>query len=128
MPNQLAVWCIAQRQPIFINDFQNEYRDYMDESGLEIDDPVHPRGWRAGGEAHSMMYAPLVVSDKVVGLLCVQSTERNSYQRVHMAMLQTLASHAAAGLENARAYQQLEEALQTLRQTQAQLLAQEKHG
>jgi signal transduction histidine kinase/CheY-like chemotaxis protein len=43
-----------------------------------------------------------------------------------MDMLQTLASHAAAGLENARAYQQLEEALQTLRQTQDQLLLQEK--
>jgi signal transduction histidine kinase/ligand-binding sensor domain-containing protein/DNA-binding response OmpR family regulator len=125
-PNQLAVWCIAQRQPIFINDFQNEFRNYMDESGLATMTPCIREDGAPVASAHSMMYAPLVVSDKVVGLLCVQSTERNSYQRVHMDMLLTLASHAAAGLENARAYQQLEEALQTLRQTQAQLLAQEK--
>ncbi|MEO5935254.1 MAG: two-component regulator propeller domain-containing protein, partial [Duganella sp.] len=125
-PNQLAVWCLTERQPIFINDFHAEYRDYMDESGLEslvpcVREDGVPVNW-----ASSMMYAPLVVGDRVVGLLCVQSTERNSYQRVHMDMLQTLASPAAAGLDNARAYQQLEEALQTLRQTQDQLLLQEK--
>nr|WP_229262268.1 two-component regulator propeller domain-containing protein [Duganella guangzhouensis] len=125
-PNQLAVWCLNHRKPIFINDFVNEYRDYMDESGLASLAPcVREDGLRAP-TAHSMMYAPLIVGDKVVGLLSVQSTERNSYQRVHMDMLQTLASHAAAGLENARAYQQLEETLQTLRQTRDQLMAQER--
>jgi signal transduction histidine kinase/ligand-binding sensor domain-containing protein/CheY-like chemotaxis protein len=125
-PNQLAVWCLTHRKPIFINDFQGEYRDYMDESGL---DSVVICVREDGAEvsvAHSMMYAPLIVSDKVVGLLCVQSTERDSYQQIHMDLLQTLASHAAAGLENARAYQRLEDTLQTLRQTQDQLLAQER--
>jgi signal transduction histidine kinase/ligand-binding sensor domain-containing protein/CheY-like chemotaxis protein/HPt (histidine-containing phosphotransfer) domain-containing protein len=125
-PNQLAVWCLVHRQPVFINDFQAEYRDYMDESGLETMTPCIREDGVPVAQAHSMMYAPLIVSDKVVGLLCVQSTERNSYQRVHMDMLQTLASHAAAGLENARTYQQLEEAMQTLRQTRDQLMAQEK--
>jgi signal transduction histidine kinase len=97
----------------------------MDESGLESLVPcVREDGMPA--VAHSMMYAPLIIGDKVVGLLCVQSTERNAYQRIHMDMLQTLASHAAAGLENARAYQQLEETLQTLRQTRDQLMAQER--
>ena len=110
-PNQLAVWCLTQRKPILINDFQNEYRDYMDESGLATLAPCVREDGVAAMPAHSMMYAPLIVGDKVVGLLSVQSTERNAYQRIHMDMLQTLASHAAAGLENARAYQQLEETL-----------------
>jgi signal transduction histidine kinase/ligand-binding sensor domain-containing protein/CheY-like chemotaxis protein len=125
-PNQLAVWCLEQRKPIFINDFFAEYGSYMDDSGLDSLVPCVREDGVPVAKAHSMMYAPLVVSDKVVGLLCVQSTEKNSYQQVHMDMLQTLASHAAAGLENARAYQQLEEALQTLRQTQERLLQQEK--
>jgi GAF domain-containing protein len=89
----------------------------MDESGLESLVPCVREDGMPVAMAHSMMYAPLIIGDKVVGLLCVQSTERNAYQRMHMDMLQTLASHAAAGLENARAYQQLEETLQTLRQT-----------
>jgi signal transduction histidine kinase/ligand-binding sensor domain-containing protein/CheY-like chemotaxis protein len=125
-PNQLAVWCLSHRKPILINDFQSEYRDYMDESGLATLTPCVREDGEPAAPAHSMMYAPLIVGDKVVGLLSVQSTERNSYHRVHMDMLQTLASHAAAGLENARAYQQLEETLQTLRHTRDQLMAQER--
>ena len=125
-PHQLAVWCVTHRQPIFINDLGAEYRDYMDDTGLEsVMLCVREDGVQLA-DAQSTLYAPLFVGDKVVGLICVQSVEKNSYQRVHMDMLQTLASHAVAGLENARAYQQLEEALQTLRQTQEQLLLQEK--
>jgi signal transduction histidine kinase/ligand-binding sensor domain-containing protein/DNA-binding response OmpR family regulator len=120
-PNQLAVWCLNHRKPILINDFPNEYRDYMDDSGLDSLIPCVREDGVLPAPALSMMYAPLIAGDKVVGLLSVHSRERNSYQRIHMDMLQTLASHAAAGLENARAFQQLEETLQTLRQTRDQL-------
>jgi signal transduction histidine kinase/ligand-binding sensor domain-containing protein/CheY-like chemotaxis protein len=115
-PNQLAVWCLTRRQPILINDFASEYRDYyLDDAGVEPDAHAVREDTAATGTAHSMMYAPLVVGDKVVGLLCVQSTERNSYQRIHMEMLQTLASHAAAGLENARANRALRDNEERLR-------------
>jgi len=125
-PNQLAVWCLTHGKPLLINDFDAEYRRYMDDTGLDALAPcVREDGVRMPG-AKSMMYAPLVVGDRVVGLLSVQSVARNVYRQVHLDMLQTLASHAAAGLENARAYQQLEDTLQTLRQTQGQLLLQER--
>ncbi|WP_082491196.1 two-component regulator propeller domain-containing protein [Duganella sp. Leaf126] len=125
-PNQLAVWCLTHGKPLLINDLQAEYRQYMDDSGLELVAlPVRVDGVRIPG-ALSMIYAPLVVGDRVVGLLSVQSLKRNAYRQVDLDLLQTLASHAAAGLENARAYQQLEDTLQTLRQTQAQLLLQER--
>jgi len=115
-PNQLAVWCLTRRQPILINDFEAEYRGYyLDDAGVEPDAHAVREDTAATGTAHSMMYAPLVVGDKVVGLLCVQSTERNSYQRIHMEMLQTLASHAAAGLENARANRALRDNEERLR-------------
>ncbi|SDH35180.1 MULTISPECIES: two-component regulator propeller domain-containing protein [unclassified Duganella] len=120
-PNQLAVWCLTHRKPILINDFQKEYRDYMDDSGLDSLIPCAREDGVMPAPAQSMMYAPLIAGDKVVGLLSVHSRDKNSYQRIHMDMLQTLASHAAAGLENARAYQELEETLQTLRQTRDQL-------
>ncbi|MBV7535992.1 response regulator [Duganella sp. sic0402] len=120
-PNQLAVWCLTHRKPILINDFEREYREYMDDSGLESLAPCLRVDGLPPTPARSMMYAPLITGDKVIGLLSVHSRERNSYQRIHMDMLQTLASHAATGLENARAYQELEETLQTLRQTRDQL-------
>jgi len=125
-PNQLAVWCLTHRQPLLINDFDAEYHRYMDDSGLDVLTPCVREDGGRSLPACSMMYAPLVVGDRVVGLLCAQSTQRNAYRQVHMDMLQALAAHAAAGLENARAYQQLEDTLQTLRQTQEQLLLQER--
>ncbi|MET0322395.1 MAG: two-component regulator propeller domain-containing protein, partial [Duganella sp.] len=125
-PNQLAVWCLTHRQPLLINDIDAEYGQYMDDSGFRALAPCVREDGARMPVARSMMYAPLVIGDRMVGLLCAQSTERNAYRQVHMDMLQTLASHAAAGLENARAYQQLEDTLQTLRQTQDQLLLQER--
>ncbi|MET0265640.1 MAG: ATP-binding protein, partial [Duganella sp.] len=125
-PNQLAVWCLNHRQPLLINDFDNEYQAYMDDSGLLAVGVCRRQDGVLMPRARSMMYAPLVVGDRVIGLLSVQSVECNAYRQVHMDMLQTLASHAAAGLENARAYQQLQDTLQTLRQTQDLLLLQER--
>jgi signal transduction histidine kinase/ligand-binding sensor domain-containing protein/CheY-like chemotaxis protein len=125
-PNQMAVWCIRNRREILINDFYNEYRPYMDDSGLDKLAPSPREDGVAAQIPHSMIYVPLIVNDKVVGLLCVQSVEKHAYKRVHADILQTLSAYAAAGLENARAFQQLEEAMHALRNTQAQLLLQEK--
>jgi signal transduction histidine kinase/ligand-binding sensor domain-containing protein/CheY-like chemotaxis protein len=116
-PNQLAVWCLTQRKPILINDFQSEYRDYCtDQTGVEAKTARIREDDALSGTVHSMMYAPLVVGDKVVGLLCVQSIVRNSYQPVHLDMLRTLATYAAAGLENARANRALQDNEERLRQ------------
>ncbi len=124
--NQLAVWCVRNGREIFINDFFNEYRSFMDDSGLDKLAPSPREDGTPGAIPQSMLYVPLFIDEKVVGVLCVQSVAKHAYQRVHLDMLQTLASHAAAGLENARAFRQLEEAMQALRNTQAQLLLQEK--
>jgi signal transduction histidine kinase/ligand-binding sensor domain-containing protein/CheY-like chemotaxis protein len=125
-PNQLAVWCITHRREVFINDLDAEYQRYMDDIGMQQLVPCMREDGVPPAVAQSMIYTPLIVNDKVVGLLCVQSEGRHAYQQVHLDMLQTLAAHAAVGLENARAYQQLEEALQALRLTQEQLLLQER--
>ena len=125
-PNQIAVWCLRNRKEVLINDFYNEYQAYMDDSGLDKLAPSPREDGVAAQVPHSMMYVPLIVNDKVVGLLCVQSVVKHAYKRVHLDILQTLSAYAAAGLENARAFQQLEEAMHTLRTTQAQLLLQEK--
>ncbi|HEV7815844.1 MAG TPA: two-component regulator propeller domain-containing protein, partial [Janthinobacterium sp.] len=125
-PNQFAVWCLTHRREVFINDVDAEYEDYIGSEGMTTLALAPLVNGQAAARPQSMMYTPLVIKDRVVGVLCVQSVEKNAYRRVHLDMLQTLASHAAVGLDNARAYQRLEEAMQALRQTQARLLQQEK--
>ncbi|MES3020138.1 MAG: two-component regulator propeller domain-containing protein [Pseudomonadota bacterium] len=118
-PNQLAVWCVTERRPVFINDVASEYENYIDVRARDARAPVLRIDGTLPSSAQAMMYVPLIVNDCAVGVMCVQSGERNAYRRVHLDMLQTLATHAAVALDNARAYHQLE-------QTQALLLEQEK--
>ncbi|MES2298854.1 MAG: two-component regulator propeller domain-containing protein [Pseudomonadota bacterium] len=118
-PNQFAVWCLMNRREIFINDLHAEYQNYIGAECIDTLTVAPLEDGTQGAAPLSMMYAPLIVKDHVMGVLCVQSVEKNAYRRVHLDMLQTLAAHAAVALDNARAYQQLEE-------TQEQLLEQEK--
>eukprot|EP01034_Spumella_vulgaris_P026858 gene26858-33504_t len=124
-PDQLAVWCWYHRHDIFINDFFAEYSRYMGPAGLEKLKPVPLADGSEPDYAQSMLYTPLIVNDRVVGVLSVQSKEKNAYRQVHLDMLQTLAAHAAVSLDNALAYQRLEETLQELRETQGELMQQQ---
>ncbi|MES2757535.1 MAG: two-component regulator propeller domain-containing protein [Pseudomonadota bacterium] len=120
-PNQLAVWCLTHRREVFINDFEAECDNYV--SGGMADPMASVR--RVDGASAlvpaSAMYVPLIVKERVMGVLCVQSAEKNAYRRVHLDMLQTLAAHAAVALDNARAYRQLEEMEKQVRLNTAEL-------
>ncbi|WLI90223.1 two-component regulator propeller domain-containing protein [Massilia sp. R2A-15] len=108
-PNQLAVWCLTHRREVFINDIEAEYDNYIEHPAPGPLAHVPRADGSASSVAMSTMYVPLIVKERVMGVLCVQSIEKNAYRRVHLDMLQTLAAHAAVALDNARAYRQLEE-------------------
>lgn len=120
-PHQLAVWCLTHRREVFINDLALEYEAYIGPDGLHT---LSPRQMAGGSDyvmVQSLMYAPLLVNERVVGVLAVQSIDKNAYRLVHLNMLQTLAVYAAVGLDNARAYQHLEAAMLALRMTEMRL-------
>ena len=118
-PNQFAVWCLRHRREVFINDLDAEYRQYLEAPQRCPIAPVERSDGSPPPEPVAMMYVPLIVKERMMGVLCVQSTSRHAYRRVHLDMLQTLAAHAAVALDNARAYRELED-------TQARLMEQEK--
>jgi signal transduction histidine kinase/ligand-binding sensor domain-containing protein/CheY-like chemotaxis protein/HPt (histidine-containing phosphotransfer) domain-containing protein len=120
-PNQLAVWCLTHRREVFINDFEAECDNYVSAGMADPMARVPRVDGRAGSVAASAMYVPLIVKERVMGVLCVQSGEKNAYRRVHLDMLQTLAAHAAVALDNARAYRQLEEMEKQVRLNTAEL-------
>jgi signal transduction histidine kinase/ligand-binding sensor domain-containing protein/CheY-like chemotaxis protein/HPt (histidine-containing phosphotransfer) domain-containing protein len=118
-PRQFAVWCLHNRREVFINDVDAEYANYLDGPQNRPSTPLLRDDGAQRSHPVSMMYVPLIVKDRVMGVLCVQSIEKNAYRRVHLDMLRTLSAHAAVALDNARAYRELEE-------TQARMLEQEK--
>ncbi len=120
-PNQMAVWCIRHEREIFINDLQSEYTDYIDH--LELTSSTEHLGTLDDGSLptapQSMLYVPISVSGRIVGVISVHSYYKGAYERIHLDMLRTLASYVGVAFDNANAYRQLKD-------TQQQLVAQEK--
>lgn len=114
--NQFPVWCLAHRQPVFLNDVAAEYGKYIeqyDEALGNLED-----GKKATAPA-SIMYLPLLMKDRVLGVITVQSYKQNAYTDYHLDLLENLAAYTSIALDNADAYHHLKSA-------QEQLVVQEK--
>jgi PAS domain S-box-containing protein len=76
----------------------------------------------------SELCVPLQVRGRVIGVLNAESIHPNHFGAADERLLQTLADQIAVALENAQLYQSLEDQMQTLKETQAQLVQSEKMG
>ena len=107
-PNQLPVWCLEHREPVFINDVAVEASRYI--SAYNHD---HERGVLEDGTLsqapQSLIYLPLVSNDRVLGVITIQSLRTRAYTEQHLSLMQSLASYTAIALDNASAYERLNE-------------------
>jgi PAS domain S-box-containing protein len=76
----------------------------------------------------SELCVPVKIGGRVIGVLNAESIHPNHFNPADEQLLQTLADQTAVALENARLYQSLENRMQTLQETQAQLIQSEKMG
>jgi PAS domain S-box-containing protein len=80
--------------------------DYLDDEGF----PHDPGDARIAAQGiHSMMSAPLLGPDRLIGTITVQDAERNAFGAEDAELLQLLADQAAIALTNARLYAEVEE-------------------
>jgi signal transduction histidine kinase len=105
-PDQLPVWCIEHRKPVFINDVQEEHSKYV--SRFE-DTPQRLEDGSMSKAPQSLIYLPLEAKDRVLGLITVQSFEKGAYTDRDLSVLQSLAAYTAVALDNAEAYRRLNE-------------------
>ncbi len=125
--NQISAWCIANQREVIINDIDTDLVRYLPDSNhLNWQREQQLLGLDQDNPPQSGLFVPMVVKGRVLGVLGVQSIQKNAYQAVHLDMLSTLASYAAVALDNADGYARLEATLQTLRETETRLRQQEK--
>lgn len=74
----------------------------------------------------SLAFCTLAFSEKVLGVLTVQTRRPNAYGAREQDILRTLAASAAIAIANAQAYRRLDTTLTELRSAQARLVQQEK--
>jgi signal transduction histidine kinase len=105
---------ILNKEPLLIN---READKKTEELGVE----------RIGTPSASYLGVPIPVGDEIIGVLSVQSTEKeNVFNEDDMSLLGTLAAHVGIAINNANSYEELNETLENLKSTQDQLIAQEK--
>jgi len=72
-------------------------------------------------ETLSLLYTPLIVGERLLGVMSIQSIRPHVYGERERSILRTLAAYGAIALDNAAAYKQLQATLNELRETQIQL-------
>jgi signal transduction histidine kinase len=90
----LSGWVAATGQPLVIPDVSKEPR-YI---------------WMHGSQTRSKTPVPILVKGKVIGVLDAQSDRLNAFDETDLAVLQSLAHQAGAAIENARLYEQAQQA------------------
>jgi PAS domain S-box-containing protein len=80
--------------------------DYLADQGFPHDEGDR---WVEVQQIHSMMAAPLLGPDRLIGTITVQSTERDQFDDQDAELLKLLADQAAIALTNARLYAEVEE-------------------
>jgi sigma-B regulation protein RsbU (phosphoserine phosphatase) len=92
------------------------------------EDPRYIR-CETGVEARSEIVVPLLMQDRLIGVLDLESTAPHAFTLEHERMLTTLGSYVAVALENSRLYEEARESerrlrsdLDTAREIQRQLL------
>ncbi|MFC0168047.1 diguanylate cyclase [Pseudoduganella danionis] len=70
----------------------------------------------------SLLFAPLHVGERVLGVMTVQSLQASAYGERERLIFRTLCAYGAIALDNARAYRQVAATLKALSATQEQLL------
>ena len=109
----LTGWLIQHREPLLLKQGATEF---LRQQGIE----------RIGRASRSWLGVPMLLGDHVMGVIAVQSYEREgAYDEAHMRVLSTIARQAAVSIQNARTVaemQRLNEEMQRALSTQAQLV------
>jgi len=90
----LSGWVAATGKPLVIPDVSKEPR-YV---------------WMRGSQTRSEVTVPILVKGKVIGVLDTQSDKVNDFDETDLAVLQSLAHQAGSAIENARLYEQAQQA------------------
>jgi signal transduction histidine kinase len=97
---RLSSYCVRTREEIFINDFDSEFSRFL---------PAITPPDEKTGNSSSIIYLPMILNDEVMGVITVQSFQKNAYNEYHLNIVRNLAVYSKIALDNAAAYRQIEQ-------------------
>jgi len=113
--NSFNAWTVRNKKEIIINDMDIEYSTYL--SG---------RPTSSGAiNSQSLVMIPLMIQEKVIGLISLQSPKKQAYTKPNVETLRSLASVIAIALNNAESFDKLNSSNKIL--AQQKLIIEEKN-
>ncbi len=114
--NRFGAVCFKEGKEIIINNLDEQYKDHIQ----EVATPDQ------GGQPESIIFLPLISKAGKLGVLTVQSFQKNAYSDYQLFMLRNIATYTTIAIENAESYDALNSTLSTLKSAQTQLIQSEK--
>lgn len=90
--NSFAAWVVKNKQEILINDLEKDYFRYVD--------TIYNRDLTS--EPKSMIFVPLLIKDKCIGVMTVQSYILNNYSQMDIETIKALGSYVAIAINNSK--------------------------
>ncbi|AGK98862.1 sensor domain-containing diguanylate cyclase [Clostridium pasteurianum] len=92
--SSIAAYCLRNKHFVVINDIQNEYSKYVDDSNY-----LHNYTGRI--IINSAVYFALIIDNNLLGVMTAQSTEIGAFKTIHIEMLKALSAYASIAVNNA---------------------------
>jgi signal transduction histidine kinase/tetratricopeptide (TPR) repeat protein len=96
-----AILCFTQQKELVWNDVYADYPQYFNGKTLP---PV-----KSGDQTNSLIYLPLMDKEKPLGVISVQSFQKDAYSDYQVHMLKNIAIYTAIAVENAENLQALDQ-------------------
>lgn len=96
--NRFSVQCLIKKKSILINDLEKHFKDNLQITYIEV-----------GKIPQSLIYVPLIINDNTVGVLTVQSFQKNAYKEEDIVILEALAAYISIAQSNAKSYEIIQE-------------------
>ncbi len=93
-----SAWIVRNRKPLLIRDWEKE----------AATSPV--QGCLIGDPTRSWLGVPLLIGERLIGVMAVQDYAPNAYGQDHLRFLSTIAGQVAIALENARLHEGVRQA------------------
>lgn len=97
----LSSFCIKNKKEILINDIE-DFNKYIDSDSKYYTKLIDDSSYR------SYIFVPLLVKDKLIGLLTVQTYQKNAYSLNEVNSLNILSNYISIALENSNEYKNIE--------------------
>ncbi|BBB47705.1 methyl-accepting chemotaxis protein [Pelolinea submarina] len=109
--SQYKLASLMARTTFKIADIPSLKRIYEQKKPIIVADAANFNGWvKIKGQEFLRSYAgaPIIIQDRVIGFLNVDSAKDNFYTEEHIRTLSTFAKHAAIAIDNAQLHEQVQ--------------------